>query len=66
MKDRLNEIKFKLSDFIHSCLVEYFGIPQEKRFHGFFPLDKNNFIYPSSQTENYIILEITMFEGGQI
>ncbi|WP_308800788.1 tautomerase family protein [Trichormus variabilis] len=38
----------------------------EKKFHRFFPLDKVDFYYPSDRTENYLIIEIIMFEGRSV
>lgn len=37
--------------------------PKEKKFQRFISLDQADFIYPEDRTENYIILEISMFEG---
>lgn len=41
-------------------------IQPEKRFHRFFPLDKADFYYPNDRTENYLVIEISMFEGRSI
>ncbi|HEY9803325.1 MAG TPA: tautomerase family protein [Leptolyngbyaceae cyanobacterium] len=62
----LNPIKAELSDIIHASLVEVLQISPEKRFHRFFPLDKTDFYYPPDRTENYLIIEIVMFEGRAI
>lgn len=66
IKEKLNRIKDKLSDVIHSCAVEALGLPSDKRFHRFFPLDRSDFYYPSDRTDNYTIIEISMFEGRSI
>ncbi|WP_313937165.1 tautomerase family protein [Anabaena azotica] len=62
----LNPIKAELSDIIHASLVEVLQISPEKRFHRFFPLDKTDFYYPPDRTENYLIIEIVMFEGRAV
>jgi hypothetical protein len=62
----LNPIKAKLSDIIHTSLIEGLQIQPEKRFHRFFPLDKADFYYPNDRTENYLVIEISMFEGRSI
>ena len=62
----LNPIKEKLSEVIHSCIVEEFNLPIEKKFHRFFPLKSQDFIFPSKRTKNYTIIEILMFEGRSI
>jgi phenylpyruvate tautomerase PptA (4-oxalocrotonate tautomerase family) len=63
LEENLNNIKGKLSDIIHSCVVEAFEYPEDKKFHRFFPMQKENFYYPSGRSEKYIIIEISIFEG---
>ncbi|MDZ8239112.1 MAG: tautomerase family protein [Nostoc sp. ChiQUE01a] len=38
----------------------------DKRFHRFFPLNESDFYYPPDRTENYLIIEINMFEGRSV
>ncbi|MTI62230.1 tautomerase family protein [Iocasia frigidifontis] len=59
----LNPIKEDLSEIIHSCIVEVFEYPEDKRFHRFFPMKEEDFYFPSSRSENYMIIEISIFEG---
>jgi phenylpyruvate tautomerase PptA (4-oxalocrotonate tautomerase family) len=59
----IEPIKQKLSETIHSCVVEALELPPDKRFHRFILLEDKDFIYPSDRSELYIILEISMFEG---
>jgi len=63
MKEHLNQVKAKLSDIIHSCVVEALHYPQDKRAHRFFGLEHDDFYYPAGRTDKYIIIEISMFEG---
>ncbi|HAG52011.1 MAG TPA: tautomerase family protein [Deltaproteobacteria bacterium] len=63
IKENLNRIKSKLSDIIHSCVVETLNLPMDKRFHRFFPLDRSDFFFPPDRSDNYTIIEISMFEG---
>ncbi len=37
--------------------------PKDKRAHRFFPLEKEDMIYPGGRTDAYTIIEITMIEG---
>ncbi len=53
----------QLSSLIHSCLVDAFALPEDKRFHRFFPLEPEDFIFPAGRSERYTILEIHIFEG---
>jgi phenylpyruvate tautomerase PptA (4-oxalocrotonate tautomerase family) len=64
--ERLNPIKRQLSNIIHSCVVDALAFPIEKRFHRFFPLAKDDFVYPSDRSDCYTLIEISMFEGRSI
>jgi len=64
--DNLNPIKEKLSEVIHSCMVDALQFPTEKKFHRFFPMDKEDFYYASGRTEAYTVIEVSMFEGRTI
>ena len=66
LKENLDPIKAKLSDVIHSCVVDALHFPEDKRAHRFFPLDPSNFYYPSGRTTKYTIIEISMFEGRSV
>ena len=63
LKSELEITRDELSDSIHSCVVDALGFPPEKRFHRFFPLDREDFFYPSDRSDRYTIIEISMFEG---
>ncbi len=62
----LDPIKKKLSDAIHSCVVEALDLPPEKRFHRFFPMQPEDFLFPQDRSERYLIIEISMMEGRTI
>ncbi|MCV9888067.1 tautomerase family protein [Metabacillus halosaccharovorans] len=66
VKDNLNPIKERLSDVIHTCMVDALHFPSEKKFHRFFPMDKEDFYYASGRTEAYTVIEVSMFEGRKI
>ena len=67
LKENLNSIKSKMSDVIHSCVVEAFQFPKDKRFHRFFPLGKEDFYFPEGRiSEKYTVIEISIFEGRSI
>jgi len=63
---QLNPIKAKLSDVIHSCVIDALQYPEDKRAHRFVPLDPDNFYFPAGRTERYTIIEISMFEGRTV
>jgi len=62
----LNPLKARLSDVIHSCVVDALHYPVDKRAHRFFPLDAADFFYPAGRTDRYTIIEISMFEGRTV
>ena len=66
LASHLNLIKARLSDVIHSCVVEALSYPPDKCAHRFFPLDAADFFYPAGRTKKYTIIEISMFEGRSI
>lgn len=66
IRDRLNPIKETLSKVIHTCMVDALAFPPEKKFHRFFPMDKEDFYFADGRTEAYTIIEISMFEGRTV
>jgi Tautomerase enzyme len=66
LREHLDPIKSKLSDVIHSCVVEALKYPPDKRAHRFFRLDRSDFFYPEGRTERYTIVEFSMIEGRSI
>jgi phenylpyruvate tautomerase PptA (4-oxalocrotonate tautomerase family) len=63
-REQLEPIRAALSETLQSCLCDALGLPPEKKFQRFFPLEPENFIHPRS--EQYVILEIILFEGRSI
>jgi phenylpyruvate tautomerase PptA (4-oxalocrotonate tautomerase family) len=55
-----------LSKAIHESLVEVFGLPESKKFHRFILLNEGEFFYPADRSENYVIIELSIFEGRSI
>lgn len=66
LKENLNPIKVRLSEIVHFCIVEVFKLPLDKKFHRFFPMDKEDFCYAPGRTEAYTIIEISIFEGRSV
>ena len=52
-----------LSDAIHEAAVAALHLPVAKRFHRFIPLDPTCFIAPPDRSQDYTIIEVSMFEG---
>jgi len=55
--------KEKISEEIHKAVVMAFQYPKDKKFHRYFDMEEENFIYPKDRSEKYLIIEISIFEG---
>jgi 5-carboxymethyl-2-hydroxymuconate isomerase len=66
IREQLKPIRSRLSDTIHSCVVEALLFPADKRAHRFFHLDVEDFFMPSGRTERYTIIEFSMITGRLI
>jgi phenylpyruvate tautomerase PptA (4-oxalocrotonate tautomerase family) len=66
LREQLQPIRSRLSDTIHSCVVEALSFPEDKRAHRFFHLDTEDFFYPSGRTNRYTIIEFSMIEGRTV
>lgn len=66
LADQINQHKEKMSEVIHSCVMDALKYPADKKFHRFFPLSEDNFYFPDSRTRNYTIIEISIFEGRSV
>ena len=65
-RQRLDPNKQVLSDAIHASVVDALNYPVEKRFHRFMLLDEDDFIYPPDRSQDYTLLEISMFAGRSV
>ncbi|AGW40889.1 ATP-dependent DNA helicase [Leifsonia xyli subsp. cynodontis DSM 46306] len=52
-----------LSDAIHSAAIEALGLPGDKRFHRFVPLERELFLAPPDRSDDYTIVEVSLFAG---
>ncbi len=66
IKEKLNPIKSKLSDVIHSSMQSVLGMPEDKRAHRFIPMDKEDFYYPGGRSDAYTVIEINMMSGRKV
>jgi len=66
LRSSLQPIMREVSDVIHSCVVDALHYPADKRAHRFFPLETGEFFYPAGRTEQYTIIEFSMFEGRSV
>src|SRR5436190_9655172 len=66
LREHLNPKKARMSELIHACVMEALQFPADKRAHRFFPLEREDFYYPTSRSDAYTIIEILMIEGRTI
>ncbi|MES2674968.1 MAG: tautomerase family protein [Pseudomonadota bacterium] len=66
IRKNLDPIKKKLSDVIHSCVMDALQFPADKRAHRFITLEQDDMFMPAGRTDAYTIIEITMIEGRSV
>ncbi|HEX5394695.1 MAG TPA: tautomerase family protein [Rhodocyclaceae bacterium] len=66
LNSSLTKNSSSFSSAIHSAVVEALAFPPDKKFHRFIGLEKSEFFFPADRTENYTIIEISMFDGRSI
>lgn len=66
LRPTLERVRLELSNAIHKSVMVALQYPVEKRFHRFIMLDHADFIYPADRSNEYIILEISIFEGRTV
>ena len=63
LQKALRRYQSALSTAIHEALTSTLQLPIDKKFQRFIALAEMDFIYPSDRSEQYTIIEISMFEG---
>ena len=66
LREHLAAVRERLSNTVHSCVVDALEYPQDKRAHRFFHLERGDFCMPAGRTDAYTIIEISMFEGRSV
>lgn len=66
LRTPLDAKKENLSKAIHESLMESFGLPENKRFHRYILLNEGDFIYPDDRSQEYTIIEVSVFEGRSV
>jgi phenylpyruvate tautomerase PptA (4-oxalocrotonate tautomerase family) len=61
--EKLDPIKRRLSDAIHSCVTAVLGLPEDKRAHRFIALGRDDMYVPGGRTDAYTVIEINMMQG---
>lgn len=66
LRPTLERVRSELSDAIHKSVMVALQYPAEKRFHRFIMMDKIDFVYPADRSNEYIVLEISIFDGRTV
>lgn len=66
LRANLERLRPLLSDAIHKSVVAALNYPPEKRFHRFIGLESQDFLYPSDRSQQYTIIELSLFAGRSI
>lgn len=66
IKGKTPEHKKALSDGIHQALVDAFQIPENDRLQRLYELDRADFEIPPYRTENFTLVELTVFKGRSL
>lgn len=59
----LRPLRAQLSQVLHAAAVDVLGLPADKRFHRFFPMDPEDFPAPPGRSERYTVVEVRLFTG---
>jgi phenylpyruvate tautomerase PptA (4-oxalocrotonate tautomerase family) len=64
-RDRLRPRREQVSSAIHRAVVDALQYPVEKRAHRFLYFDAEDYLFPPApgRTDDYTIIEISLFEG---
>ena len=63
LKGKSPEYKKTVLDCIHEGLVESIGIEDWDRFQRITEFDRNDFEFPSFKSDDFMIIELTIFPG---
>ncbi|WP_434512840.1 tautomerase family protein [Desulfitobacterium sp. AusDCA] len=66
MKERSAVYKKAILDGVHSALVEAFKIPDYDRNQRLYELDAEHFEFPDTKTDQYTLIELTVFKGRSL
>ncbi|NJM62309.1 MAG: tautomerase family protein [Oscillatoriales cyanobacterium RU_3_3] len=65
-REFIQQYRQTISDSIHACTIEALSYPPDKRFQRFISLEDEDFIYPGDRTNQYLVIEISLFAGRSI
>ena len=63
IKGKSSEYKKTMLDIVHNGLIKAMGIADWDRFQRIVEFDKENFEIPEGKTDDFVIIELTIFPG---
>ncbi len=63
IKGKPRKYKTEVLSIVHDCLIDAFGIEEWDRFQRIIEIDKEDFELPEGKTENFMIIDLTIFPG---
>lgn len=67
IRENLVPIRDALSKAVNDSISDAFEFPAERKLQRFFPMDREDFIFPDHErSERYTIIEIKTFEGRSV
>jgi hypothetical protein len=66
LRSHLGPVIPAVSEVVHSCVMDALHYPKDKRAHRFIQLDPDEFLYPAGRSDQYTIVEFSMFEGRSV
>ncbi len=63
LQGKSHSYKKTILNIVHQALVDAFKIPDYDRNQRIFELDKDNFEIPENRSDDYLLIEITAFQG---
>lgn len=64
IREHIVKHRAAISEAVNEAIADAFKFPRERRLQRFFPMDKEDFLYPAHErSERYTIIEISTFEG---
>ena len=64
IREYLVPVRQEISDAVNESISDAFSFPADRRLQRFFPMDREDFIFPPHErSERFVIIEILTFEG---
>ena len=62
----LRQHNARIAELVHGAAVRSLGLPADKRFQRFLPLESWQLVAPADRSEQYLIIEAYMFTGRSL